>query len=499
MTSGKIHTLESFLSAIRSGGGADGLVLTYGQYDALHIGHIRHLNQARRMGTALAVVLTPDLQLDRRNGSPMPADLRAELLASLSFVDYVITDAPPLRETLKKVRPAVYAAMPEPDSDAPTADEEAACREAGVRHAVTEGVAFNSTRRINQFLSGFSEEVRQYLEVFRTRYGGEDVARVLEAMGSLRVAVIGDTIVDEYCYCNTLGASSKDPILALRYQSSDLFAGGIVAVANHVANFASRVDLFTVLGERNSHREFIESNLNPAIRPHFQIQDGAPTVVKRRYVEGYTQNKLFEIYFMEDDGLEPDKDRAFRDQVAEALPDYDLIVVADFGHGAISPEMRTLLTRKAPFLAVNAQANSGNRGFHTITKYDRADYVSIAEHEIRLEMRDMRGSVGQMIDTLAARLGSTNFVVTRGKRGSVIRGANGGHVQVPAFAQKIVDRIGAGDAFLSVTSLAARLNTPPELLCFIGNVVGALAVEILGNQKSIDKASVQRYAASLLD
>lgn len=65
---------------------------------------------------------------------------------------------------------------------------------------------------------------------------------------------------------DTLGVSSKDPVLALRYHSSDLFAGGSVAVANHVANFAEKVDLFSVLGEHESYRDFIGSKLHERIR-----------------------------------------------------------------------------------------------------------------------------------------------------------------------------------------------------------------------------------------
>jgi len=68
---------------------------------------------------------------------------------------------------------------------------------------------------------------------------------------------------------------------------------------------------------------------------------------------------------------------------------HDLVVVSDFGHGAISRYMIDILAQNAPFLAVNTQSNAGNRGFNTITKYPKADYVSLAEHEIRLEMRNM--------------------------------------------------------------------------------------------------------------
>lgn len=497
MPNNKIVTLDKV--AELTSGSANNIknVLTYGQFDTLHAGHLRHLRQARSMGDTLIVALSPDGGGGGK-AATMPEALRAEALAHLDFVDIVCIGAPGLRSVLRSLRPDVCAVMPEGTGDEPPADVEALCDEMGLRFAETEVVLFDSTVDINRFLSGFGEEVRQYLDQFRSRFSLTDLENALDAMGSLRVAVVGDTIIDEYSYCSPLGTSSKDPILALRYQSNDIFAGGILAVANHVANFAKEVGLFTVLGERNSYREFIDSKLDARVKPHYAVQAGAPTVRKRRYVDGYTQNKILEIYHMEDLGLTPEADAEFRQILLREMPGYDIVLVADFGHGAISPETRALLSGQPGFLAVNAQANSGNRGFHTITKFKRADFVSIAEHEVRLEMRDMRGSVRQMLDVLGPRLSCGNFVVTRGKRGSIIRSADGRLTEVPAFAKKVVDRIGAGDAFLSVTAMAAKLGTPPELICFIGNIVGALAVEILGNQKSIDKASVKQYAASLL-
>jgi hypothetical protein len=71
------------------------------------------------------------------------------------------------------------------------------------------------------------------------------------------------------------------------------------------------------------------------------------------------------------------------------------------------------------------------------------------------------------------------------------------HSLVQMIRQSIY-QIGAGDAFLSVTALAAALKAPDEVLGFIGNVVGALAVEIMGNRKSIDKQSVKNLIVSLL-
>jgi rfaE bifunctional protein kinase chain/domain/rfaE bifunctional protein nucleotidyltransferase chain/domain len=480
-------------------------ILCHGCFDLLHIGHIRYFQQARQMGDVLVVTITPDRYVDKGPNRPaFTENLRAEAVASLDCVDYVaINTWPTADKTLRLLRPHVYVKGSDFDSAASDvtgklAQEEQTAKEVGAEMAFTRDIVFSSTRLINRFFMEFPNEVQEYLNVFRTRYSVNAVLDLIERMSALKVLVIGDTIIDDYQYCHTIGSSSKDPVLAVKFDSYDVFAGGVLAVANHVANFARSVRLVTVLGERNSYEDFIRSKLADNISPHFVIQDQAPTIIKRRFVEGYSLNKLLEVYIMDDSGLTEAKDRSLREWLAAEIGTYDLVIAADFGHGAISQKMRELLTDSARFLAVNTQANSGNRGFHTVTRYSRADFISIAEHEIRLEMRDVSSEIGPMVEKLGKQLGCGNFVVTRGKKGSLSRSANGTVMEVPAFAQKVVDRIGAGDAFLSITALAACLEAPPELIGFIGNAAGALAVEILGNQTSVDKAGLTNNIITLL-
>jgi rfaE bifunctional protein kinase chain/domain len=321
---------------------------------------------------------------------------------------------------------------------------------------------------------------------------------ILDRMSSLRVLVIGDTILDEYQYCEVMGKSSKDPVLAVKYQSNDMFAGGVLAVANHVAGFADNVTLVTVLGYRDSHEDFIRSGLRPNISTIFAHQKDAPTLIKRRFVDGYSLNKLFEVYIMDDSGLDRGKEAELCSQVKDQLDEYDVVIAADYGHGAISENLVDLLSKHSKFLAVSVQSNSGNRGFHTISRYPRADYASIAEHEIRLELKARDGVSRAMMEQLSEKLGTSQFVVTRGKKGCLVANNKMEFVDVPAFARNAVDRVGAGDAFFSVTALASALGASNELLGFIGNVAGSLAVGTIGNKKAIDKLSVQKYVVSLM-
>jgi sugar/nucleoside kinase (ribokinase family) len=71
-------------------------------------------------------------------------------------------------------------------------------------------------------------------------------------------------------------------------------------------------------------------------------------------------------------------------------------------------------------------------------------------------------------------------------------------IQIPAVAGKVVDRIGAGDAFLSVSALLAAQGAPLDVVGFAGNAAGALAVATVANREPIDRVAYCKQIESLL-
>ena len=499
----KIEELVEILKELRNENKK--IVHCHGVFDLLHIGHIRYFEQACQMGDILVVTLTADEFVDK--GPHRPAfteDLRAEAIASLKFVDYVaINPWITAEETLRLLKPDIYVKGAEfkelfSDRTGKIASEKKVVDEIGAKIAFTEDIVFSSTNLINRYLSKFSDELNHYLSLFRTRYKINDILDLLDKMSNLNVLVIGDTILDEYNYGSVIGKSSKDPTLAFKFESQDTFAGGVLAVANHIANFVNRVQLVTVIGENDSHEKFIRSQLLPNVYPYFAVQKNSPTTIKRRFIDGDSLSKLFEVYVMDDSGMLKEDDHYLCKWIQDQIPQYDIVIAADFGHGAISNEMVNILCENSKFLAVNTQANAGNRGFHTISRYRRSNFACIAEHEIRLEMRDVKSEVQIMMQKLQKRINCSTLVVTCGRKGCVVCEQEGSFVKIPSFAQNIIDSVGAGDAFLSITSLAASLEAHKEIIGFIGNIVGSLAVEQVGNKKPINKSNVEKYIVSLM-
>ena len=68
----------------------------------------------------------------------------------------------------------------------------------------------------------------------------------------------------------------------------------------------------------------------------------------------------------------------------------------------------------------------------------------------------------------------------------------------PIFSSKVIDTIGAGDAFFSFTAPCFAKDMPLDLVSFIGNAVGALAVQIVGNKQSVEKYELLEFIHAIL-
>jgi rfaE bifunctional protein nucleotidyltransferase chain/domain len=107
---GRVVDLDTLLSALADEPGR--VVTTNGCFDLLHVGHLRLLRQAKAMGDVLVVAVNDDDSLRRFKGPSrplVPAAERAELVAALDPVDYVVLfseDTP--ERTLAAIRPAVH-------------------------------------------------------------------------------------------------------------------------------------------------------------------------------------------------------------------------------------------------------------------------------------------------------------------------------------------------------------------------------------------------------
>lgn len=479
------------------------VVLAHGCFDLLHPGHIRHLRAAKAHGDILVVTVTPDKFVKKGPGRPVFSEqLRLETLAALEFVDAVaLNEWPTAVETIRLLEPDIYIKGAEyrnsnNDPTGEISNEKKAVESIGGKMEFTDEITFSSTSLLNEHFDVFPAGAEAYLRGIAQKYDPDDVRALFEPMKNWTVAVIGDTIIDEYSYVRPMGRVEKAPIVACRYLDTELFAGGILAVANHISNFVKRVELVTVAGDDDLFSR-IEPVLSPNIEVHLYVRPDGPTTLKRRYLHKDDLRKMFALEFMNDKPIPPNTESTILKDLPQILRDSDLTVVADFGHGAVTERIIGETKRHSGFLAVNAQTNSSNFGFNPITRYLTADFISIDETELRIATKGRFDDVADMLGVLRKTVDCPRINITLGANGSHYSTRDGDFV-VPALAGDVLDTVGAGDAVLSVLSLCTAAGFPDEIIPLIGNCAGAIAANILCNETSINRPELFKMIKSTL-
>jgi sugar/nucleoside kinase (ribokinase family) len=108
------------------------------------------------------------------------------------------------------------------------------------------------------------------------------------------------------------------------------------------------------------------------------------------------------------------------------------------------------------------------------------------------------GNLQNIIRNASNNLNCEMVMITRGARGCTCFHKENGFIEIPAFTSNVVDRIGAGDAVLSITAPCAAIGVPMEVIGFIGNAVGSQAVSNVGHRESITAKNLSGYLESLM-
>lgn len=295
-----------------------------------------------------------------------------------------------------------------------------------------------------------------FLKSFWNNHTINEIFDYFNKIKNVSVLVVGDTIQDVYQYGETLGKSGKSPIVAFEERSLEIYDGGVLAIYNHLKDFVN-VDYLT----------------------------GNRLVKKRRFIQG--NQKLFETYSYD----ENNKYKPLENEISG----YDVVLIADFGHGFITKQLQDKLESEAKYIALNTQLNAGNMGLNTINKYTHRNYISIDNIELRLATSNSFDSIE---DIVRKKFTHETVSVTESKQGVYLY-RNKEFVHIPAFAETIVDTVGAGDSYLSLTTPLAYIQAPLDIIGFIGNIAGAIACGYPGNSQYMNRKKMEDYIRYLYD
>lgn len=491
----KIQNLKSLVD-IRKKKCHDKWIMVHGVFDLVHPGHIRHLRFAKEKGDILIASITSDEHVAKGEDRPyINQELRAENLAALEIVDYVvINDFKTPISILKSLKPDIFVKGSEYagnrlDAKERTLEEKMTVESYGGKMIYSPGdVVFSSTKILDKFKPKIeNEKLRTILEA--QKIDKEYFMNILDGFPKRKVLVVGDTIIDKYTYCVSLGKTTKTPTLSIKHDYSEVFLGGAAIVAKHVHELGGNVGFLTLLGDDDNGKKVTKEFAESDIKFSYAVDELRPTTEKERFwAESY---KLLQVDKVENEPMSTTLLDEFLSEYKNLMGSYDVVVFSDFRHGIFTKktiqEFVDIAKSKNKIIIADTQVS--NR-WGNIADYKNIDLICPNEAEARFALGNQDVGVLQLGRWLLRETKCTNLILKLGERGLIayekpIGKRNPNKIRdyypIPSFGKKVIDAVGTGDALLASTSLSLTKDTNVLAIGIIANCAAAKALEQMGN------------------
>ena len=493
----KFSKVEKLSSLLKKKGKK--IVMCHGVFDLLHLGHLRHFKEAKALGDILFVSITEDQYIKKGFNRPFfNTEQRLEALSSINYVDYVfISNSSDGIKSIKELRPNVYCKGPDykdrnSDITKKIKKEENECKKNGGVIKFTKSQTFSSSHLLNS-IDEKNNKLQKYLNELKLKSFSKNIIETIDNLNKKEIVLIGETIIDKYNFCETLGKSGKEPHLVLKNINEEYYLGGVIAIAKNLASLCKSVEVISVIGEKKEYLNFIKKKLPKNIKLNLIYKKNSSTICKTRFVDKINKYKVLGVYDIDDENLSTQEEKNLSAKLVRSIDKNKIVIVSDYGHGMISKKNADLICRKSHFLSLNTQMNASNKGYHSVSKYKNYNFLIKNENELRYELRDRFSSLKVLSFLISKKNNVKKVVITRGQNGSILYDKkNRTYIECPALVNEVIDKVGAGDSMLSIMSLliSSKLNDKASL--FIGNLVGAMSVSKMANSEFINKLDLKK-------
>ena len=473
------------------------LSMCHGVFDLVHPGHIRHLSYAKSMSDKLIVSITSDIHVTKAELRPyVPEKLRAENLAALEFVDYVIIDE---NETpninLKKIQPDFFVKGYEysnMNKNTKTKEEMNILRSYGGKFLFTPGdYVLSSSKIIDSDKPDLSlTKLKSLMEGEKIKF--EEILKTVDKFNKCDVLVVGDTIIDTYVDTSLIGNNAKTPTFSTKYINEKRYIGGAAIVACHLKAAGAKVKFCSVLGDDHD-ASYVKHELKKNKITDLTFKDGSrPTTDKRYYISD--NYRLLKVDKVENFPI----DKKILKKITNVIKKHKkgIVIFSDFRHGIFSkesiPELKKSI-QKNVFKVGDSQVASrwGN-----ILEFDNFDLITPNERETRFALGDQDTGIRPLASklyekakckTLIFKLGSNGILTLRRK---IQKNDVRSFFVIDALEKNAIDPVGCGDALIAYASLSLYTSKNPVISSIIGSISASIMARINGNSP-INKKSVR--------
>ncbi len=317
--------------------------------------------------------------------------------------------------------------------------------------------------------------------------------RLPDTFANLKIAVIGDVMLDRYWWGNVTRISPEAPVPVVKLARTSVAAGGAANVAANIAGLGASAILVGITGkdtEAKILKGIIEEN--PLIACHVVALDTRETTVKTR-IAAHNQ-QLVRLDQETTSEIDPAEVASLLDQIIPLLGSIDVLVISDYAKGFLTLELTESLIAHAKSKGKPVLVDPKGKDY---SKYTGATLLTPNKHEaaeataIDPAAPDLADQAGAI---LIRDLKLDALLITLGAEGMMLLQKGREHKHISATARKVFDVTGAGDTVIATMSLALASGMDFFEAAEIANLAAGLVVMNVGTTPISDtmlRAAIQ--------
>jgi rfaE bifunctional protein kinase chain/domain len=467
------------------------IALCYGHFSAIHPGHIRYLEYAKKSDSMLWVAIKGELGSNNElNPYQFSEQERCKGVASLDMVDMVVSlGNSSLHDLVAKLHPHYLVLGKEFEDERSSEIEDAVSLAEGIDCLIQYHSGETHYSSPNLFLSDATSLNRGQEKKFKESCAKqgitlEELERSIDLFSKSALLVVGDTILDQYVACDALGMSAEAPVIVVRELQSKEYIGGAAIVAGHIGSLGATCHFLSVVGSDKNSSIVSRQLKKLGVKAHLIEDDSRPTTYKIRYV--VDNQKVFRVSRLKDHSLSKTVEASLIKLIEEVAPTVGGILVSDFVYGVVTKsvlECLTVVSNKYQIPIYGDLQCSSQIG--DVSKFRKFDLISPTEKEARISIGNKDAGIEWIANDLLGKTMSKNLIMKLGADGFIAyeNGLKGviKRQHFPALTTNPVDVSGAGDSLLSTAAVAMSVGVPFMHAVALGACAAGVAVQTMGN------------------
>ena len=467
--------------------------LAHGVFDILHIGHIEYFKKAKSICDKLIVSVTIDKFVNKGDDRPaFSVKERVKMLKSIKFIDEVVISYEATAvSVIKNIKPNLYIKGKDYKNliSHPTKNlklEIKAIKSIGGDFVVMDSILKSSSKILNENFNFLDKDVISFLKTINKSKLQLKIKEIFFQPSKKKILVLGEPIIDIHSNVKVLGKSQKSNVVSTNFVKDDEYGGGVILATNFLNEFFDHVDLLAFIN--NDNNKLFSKYLNKKIKINKIHSRSEKIIIKKRFVDNYSKNKLFQINYNEKYLLSHKDKKIYLDRLKNIINKYDELIIFDYGYGQMFEENLNFIKKYPNKININCQTNSSNYGFNLISKYKNGNIIAVDEIEFRLSVQDKSKSIPELLTKNKKMINKFNvFIVTAGSKGCYIVSKNKSYY-IPTVFKNTFDTTGCGDIFYCAFVFFYSLKTFTLLeIGLLSHIAAGMHANTEGNINSINK------------